>query len=48
MFKEFVVNLKDMMRSGILRLREFNGKLKEGLCDPKKVVNLAPFLVIKH
>jgi hypothetical protein len=48
MLKKFVINLEDKMNRDILRLRESSCKLKEGLSDPKKVPNLAPFLMIKQ
>jgi hypothetical protein len=37
-----------MVRSHILGLGELGGKLVERVCNPKKIVNLAPFFIIKQ
>lgn len=36
------------MDSDILRLRKHSGKLVEGMGDPEKIFNLAPFLASDH
>jgi hypothetical protein len=48
MFKEPIIDLKNTIPGRILSFCELNGKIKEGLCDPQKVVNLTPFIRIKH
>lgn len=46
MLKKIVIDLEDKMNCDILCLRESSRKFEEWLSDPKKVANLAPFLMM--
>jgi hypothetical protein len=48
MIKKFVVDTKDNIDGHIFCLRERGSEFKEWLSDPKKILNLAPFFLVKH